>query len=151
MLFRSRKRIILRHNLRFFRGLDALVSPERTCIDLRKKCELKDLIMIHTRHGAGDREGGFDDRSLAFDFTLLSGRKYAERLTAMGFLPEDRFAVVGYPKFEVVRGLKRKIYDCLTMTTPSWYIIPISISRNPPGVPWGCRFLNIFSITGRPT
>ena len=104
-----RKRIILRHNLRFFRGLDALVSPERTCIDLRKKCELKDLIMIHTRHGAGDREGGFDDRSLAFDFTLLSGRKYAERLTAMGFLPEDRFAVVGYPKFEVVRGLKRKI------------------------------------------
>ena len=32
-----------------------------------------------------------------------------DRLSALGFLPEGRFAVVGYPKFEVVRGLKRKI------------------------------------------
>jgi hypothetical protein len=104
-----RKRIILHHNLRFFRGLDALVSPERTCMDLRTAYGLKDLIMIHTRHGAGDRKGGFDDRALAFDFTLLPGLKYVDRLKALGFLPEGRYAVAGCPKFEVVRGLKRKI------------------------------------------
>jgi len=106
-----RKRVMLRHNLRFFRGLDALVAPERTCMHLRKTYGLKDLIMIHTRHGAGDRKGGFDDRdrSLAFDFTLLPGQKYVDRLNALGFLREGRFAVAGYPKFEVIRGLKRKI------------------------------------------
>ncbi len=104
-----RKWVILQHNLHFFRGLDALVSPERGCVALRKKYGLKDLIMIHTRHGAGDREGGFDNRSLAFDFTLLPGQKYVDRLNALGFLPEGRFAVSGSPKFEVIRGLKRKI------------------------------------------
>lgn len=101
----KRRVIILGHNLHFFGGLDALVSPELKCTDLSKKYALKDLIMIYTDHGAGDREEGFDER----DFTLLPGQKYVDRLKALGFLREGRFAVVGYPKFEVIRGLKRKI------------------------------------------
>lgn len=104
-----RKQAVLRHNLNFFRGLDALVSPEWNCIDLRKAHGLKDLIMIHTRHGAGDRDGGFDERLLGFNFMLLPGQKDVDRLNALELLPEDRFAVPGYPKFEVIRGLKRKI------------------------------------------
>ncbi|MDO8722171.1 MAG: hypothetical protein Q7J31_08060 [Syntrophales bacterium] len=104
-----RKQAVLRHNLNFFRGLDALVSPEWNCIDLRKAHGLKDLIMIHTRHGAGDRDGGFDERLLGFNFILLPGQKDVDRLNALGFLQEDRFAVSGYPKFEAIRGLKRKI------------------------------------------
>jgi len=104
-----RKQAVLRHNLHFFRGLDALVSPERNCVDLRKAHGLKNLIMIRTRHGAGDRDGVFDERLLAFNFMLLPGQKYVDRLNALGFLQEDRFAVSGYPKFEVIRGLKRKI------------------------------------------
>ena len=65
--------------------------------------------MIRTRHGAGDRDGVFDDRLLAFDFMLLPGQKYVDRLNDLGLLQKDRFAVPGYPKFEVVLGLKRKI------------------------------------------
>jgi len=104
-----RKRIVLRHNLAFFKGLDALVSPERNCLQLRTRFGVKGLIMIHTRHGAGDREGGFDKKSDAFDLTLLPGQKYVDRLKDLSLLPHDRYAVVGWPKFEVIQGLKREI------------------------------------------
>lgn len=103
-----RKKVILRHNLAFFKGLDALVSPERTCLQLRTRLGLKSLTLIHTRHGAGDRERSFDDRSGAFDLILLPGRKYVDRLKELSLLTHERYAIVGWPKFEVVQGLKRK-------------------------------------------
>lgn len=101
----ARKKWVLRDNLDFFRGLDALVAPERHCYMLKSRFGLGKPILIHTRHGAGDREGGFDERSGAFDLTLLPGRKYVERLEGMGALQPGRFAVTGWPKFEVVQGL----------------------------------------------
>ncbi len=104
----KRKDMVLCHNLDFFRTLDALVAPERHCIKLRTKYGLTDLKLIHTRHGAGDRAGGFDDRAHAFDLTLLPGQKYVDRLTALGYLPPDAYAVVGWPKFEVVGGLRQQ-------------------------------------------
>jgi CDP-glycerol glycerophosphotransferase (TagB/SpsB family) len=75
---------------------------------LRTKYGLRDLKLIHTRHGAGDREGSFDDRSCAFDLTLLPGQKYVDRLNALGYLRPSTYAVVGWPKFEVVGSLKRE-------------------------------------------
>lgn len=104
-----RKRLVLQHNLSFFSALEALVSPERNCMDLRTRYGLTDLIMIHTRHGAGDRQGSFDARCAAFDFTLLPGQKYADRLKELGYLSDNAYAVVGCPKFEVVQGLKRTV------------------------------------------
>jgi hypothetical protein len=103
----GRKKMVLRNNLAFFKSLDALVTPERNSMKLRTEYGLKDLIMIHSRHGAGDREGGFDDRSGAFDFTLLPGQKYVDRLTELGHLRPGTYATAGWPKFEVVRGLGR--------------------------------------------
>ena len=104
----KRKNMVLRNNLDFFRTLDALVAPERHCLKLRTKYGLTDLKLIHTRHGAGDREGGFDERLGAFDFTILPGQKYVDRLNELGYLRPGAYAVAGWPKFEVVRGLKRE-------------------------------------------
>ena len=108
------KKMVLQNNLDFFRSLDALVAPERHCMKLRTEFGLNELIMIHARHGAGDRDGGFDDRSGAFDFTLLPGEKYVDRLSELGYLRAGAYAVVGWPKFEVVRGLNqtpRRFFD----------------------------------------
>jgi len=110
----KRKRMVLASNLDFFRSLDALVAPERHCMMLRTKWELNDVRMIHARHGAGDREGGFDDKSGAFDFTLLPGQKYIDRLNEIDCLRPGTYAAVGWPKFEVVRGLnpdKLRLFD----------------------------------------
>jgi hypothetical protein len=101
----GRKKVVLKHNLGFFRSLKALVVPEKTSLALKTQFHLRDLIMIHTRHGAGDRPGSFDDRSRFFDFTLLPGQKYVDRLKELGFLEEGKYAVVGWPKFEVVEKL----------------------------------------------
>jgi hypothetical protein len=103
-----RKQVILRHNLHFFRELDALVSPEVKCADLRKERGLKNLIMIRTFHGAGDRDGVLDDRLLAFDFMLLPGQKYVTGSTIRDYT-EGLLRCARLSKFEVVLGLKRKI------------------------------------------
>ncbi len=101
----KRKNQVLENNLTFFKSLDVVVAPERHCLHLRTTFGLDKLRLIHARHGAGDREGGFDEKSGAFDFTLLPGQKYIDRLKEMGQLQPGSYAAVGWPKFEVVRGL----------------------------------------------
>ena len=104
--FLLRKEMVLRHNLDFFRSLDALVAPERHCFKLRSRYGLEDLSLIHARHGAGDRKGGFDSRSGVFDLTMLPGQKYVDRLSELGMLDPDRYVITGWPKFDVVRDLR---------------------------------------------
>ena len=98
-----RKKRILKDNLDFFRSLDALVSPEMHCRHLRTQYELNDLILIHTRHGAGDREVAGDEHIALFDFVLLPGQKEVDRFNELGYLTPGHYAVTGYLKFEVVR------------------------------------------------
>lgn len=105
----GRKKIVLRHNLSFFKGLDALVSPERNCLQLRTRYGVEGLKMIHIRHGAGDREGGFDHKSGAFDLTLLPGLKYVDRLKGLGLMNHERYAVIGWPKFEAIQKLRKEV------------------------------------------
>jgi len=141
--FRQNK-AALRRNLHFFRGLDALVSPEIRCTDLRKKYGLKDLIMIHTNHGAGDKAGAFDDRLLAFDFNLLPGQKHVGLLKFLGFLPEGRFAIAGYPKFEVIRGLNRKIPRLFNNNNPIVVYNPHFDPSQSSWSPMGLQVLEFF-------
>ena len=110
----ARKDRILADNLGFFAGLDALVAPERHCRRLRTRHGLSRLKLIHTRHGAGDREGTSDATMALFDLVLLPGRKYAERFRRLGYLREGQYAVVGWPKFEAVQALaapRRRWFD----------------------------------------
>ena len=103
-----RKKMILRNNLNFFKTFDAIVAPERNFLNLKTRYGIRSPKFIHCRHGAGDRAGGFDPRLKIFDFILLPGQKIADRLKDLGYLEKGRYAVVGYPKFEVVRGLQKE-------------------------------------------
>ncbi|NPA94344.1 MAG: hypothetical protein GXO58_02815 [Thermodesulfobacteria bacterium] len=102
-----RKRLVLKKNLDFFKEMDALVAPERNCMQLKTRFGLDRLTMIHCRHGAGDRAGGFDKRLGMFDFILLPGKKIEDRLNSLGWLRKGHYAVVGYPKFEVILKLNQ--------------------------------------------
>lgn len=95
---------IYRDNLDFFGTLDALVVAEKTSALLKTRYGLKNLKLIHTRHGAGDRAVGFNKASAAFDFVLASGPKIRERLASEVGVPDDRMAIVGYPKFDLPRS-----------------------------------------------
>jgi len=95
---------ILHRNLHRFRGLNALVVPEKTSLLLKTRFGLEHLKMIHTRHGAGDRAIGFDKASGRFDLVLMAGAKIRDRLQANGLLDTARHAIVGYPKFDLLRS-----------------------------------------------
>lgn len=95
---------ILRRNLDRFRGLDALVAPEKTATLLKTRMGLSGLRLVHTRHGAGDRAIGFDKASGLFDLVLMSGPKIRDRLAERGLLKPGGHAIVGYPKFDLLAG-----------------------------------------------
>jgi len=99
ILLQKRARQVFNRHL--FKSLDVLVTPEKTSLHLKRDPGLQHLVMIHTRHGVGDRAVGFDSRSGQFDLVLAAGPKVKQRLVSKGSIEADRCQVVGYPKFDV--------------------------------------------------
>jgi hypothetical protein len=97
------KLLVYRDNLDFFRSLDLLVVAEKTSLVLRRLFGLKRPLLVHTRHGAGDRAIGFDHHSAEFDYVLCSGTKIRDRLINEARVPAERICIVGYPKFDIAR------------------------------------------------
>jgi hypothetical protein len=95
--------LIYRDNLPFFRSFDALVVAEKGSLILRKVHGLRRPLLIHTRHGAGDRAIGFDHHSADFDLVLCSGPKIRERLIRDAGVTADKIRMVGYPKFDIAQ------------------------------------------------
>ncbi len=106
-----RKVAVLRANLGRFARLDALVTPEKTSAMIKHRFRLNDLTMVYARHGAGDRALSFNADNALFDFLLLPGAKFRDRLDAAGHLAGRAFEVVGYPKFDLVRDDAPRLFD----------------------------------------
>ncbi|HKY91910.1 MAG TPA: hypothetical protein VJM11_12760 [Nevskiaceae bacterium] len=96
------KSYALARNARYFRGFDAIVTPERTSLVLRRLGVRTPLVW--TRHGAGDREIGFAADVKHFDFVLLAGRKIEQRLLKADLIRPGRYAGGVYAKFDWARG-----------------------------------------------
>lgn len=97
------KLLVYRDNLEFFRSLDVMVVAEKTSLILRKVHGLIRPLLVHTRHGAGDRAIGFDRHSAGFDHVLCSGEKIRQRLIRDAGVSADNISLVGYPKFDIAR------------------------------------------------
>lgn len=67
--------------------------------------------MIHIKHGAGDREGGYNKRHNAFDLTLVHGEKDRQRLIERGLATPENCIVGGYAKFELMAKPQRFFAD----------------------------------------
>jgi hypothetical protein len=98
------KAALLLANARALSRFDVIVVPERTSL-LLQRFGLRRQRFIHTDHGAGDRAVGYEPRLARFDLLLLAGEKQRTRLAAEGLLRAGHFAVVGYPKFDMVDAL----------------------------------------------
>ena len=66
--------------------------------------------MIHLKHGAGDREGGYNPKHAGYDLTLVNGPKDKQRLIERGLGTEDNIRVVGYGKFEMIRPAADRLF-----------------------------------------
>lgn len=98
----AKKRTMAR-NFDYLRGFDAIVTPERTSLFLRRHLGLDRTRLIWTRHGAGDRAIGFAEDVSNFDYVLLAGPKIEERLLSAGLIRPGRYASGVYAKFDWAR------------------------------------------------
>lgn len=96
------KQYTLLRNHRYFNAFDAVVTPERTSLFLRRLGVKARLIW--TRHGAGDREVGFADDVREFDFVLMAGRKIEQRLLGAGLIRPGAYVSGVYAKFDWAQG-----------------------------------------------
>jgi hypothetical protein len=99
----AKKRTMLR-NFAYLREADAIVTPERTSLFLKKHLRLRSARLIWTRHGAGDRAIGFADDVAEFDYVLLAGPKIEERLLSGGLIRPGHYTSGVYAKFDWTRA-----------------------------------------------
>ncbi|MDT8399423.1 MAG: hypothetical protein RQ899_12475 [Pseudomonadales bacterium] len=102
---------VLWHHRELFRSFDALAVPDKTSLVLKRWLGADCPLMIHTFHGSGDRAGGFQGVG-GFDFLLVPGRKYEQRLLADGRLRPGHYAVIGSMKIDHYRHAPRpRLFD----------------------------------------
>src|SRR3546814_2617164 len=79
-LFRLPSRLaVLLLNYRLIASFPFIATTEVSSAHLRKVPGFSSR-MIHLKHGAGDREGGYNPRHAAYDLTLVMGEKDRERI-----------------------------------------------------------------------
>lgn len=126
---------------------DALVTPERTTALLRRLGVRSRL--VYTQHGAGDRAGPFEPRLARFDLVFAAGDKQRDRIVAAGFLPPERCAVVGYPKFEAVEALAKPLPRLFAEPRPTVLYNPHFLENLGSWPTWGPQVLDAFAAQSR--
>lgn len=97
-----KRRLTLLLHHRTIGRFGTIVTTETTSALLRRIPGFRSRL-IHLKHGAGDRAGGYNPKHAQFDLTLVNGPKDKQRLIDRGLGTEDDIAVVGYAKFELAR------------------------------------------------
>ena len=100
-----KRRLTLLMHWRTIGHYPVLVTTETTSSLLYRLPGFKSR-MIHLKHGAGDREGGYNPKHKHFDLTLVNGPKDKERLIERGLADDENCLVVGYSKYELVRPVE---------------------------------------------
>lgn len=83
------------------KGAKAIVTPERTSAALRK-LGLKKALIIHFRHGAGDRALKSEKKLKDFDWIVSPGQKGNDRAAGFTGISPDRVRSSGYVKLDYV-------------------------------------------------
>ncbi|MFV0338348.1 MAG: hypothetical protein ACK5LK_08930 [Chthoniobacterales bacterium] len=89
-------------NRRVLTGMNVMVVPETTSLFLKEHFGGKDLRLIYTQHGAGDRAVGFKPSIKKFDHVFVPGEKIRKRMLEAQIIRPDAFSEVGYPKFDLI-------------------------------------------------
>ncbi len=110
-----KKKRTLTLNARYFSGCDAVVTPERTSLDLRRSGLLSPSTrMIYTGHGAGDRAMALAPEIHEFDFVFTFGEKLEKRRLDLGLIRPGAYATGVYAKFDWVLapgGQQTRLFD----------------------------------------
>lgn len=98
-----KKKHTLADNAHYLSSFDALVTPERTSLALRRNGLLTTRTrMIYTGHGAGDRAMAVAPEIREFDFVFTFGEKLEKRRLDLGLIRPGAYATGVYAKFDWV-------------------------------------------------
>jgi hypothetical protein len=104
-----------------------VVTPERTSAVLRRM-GLRDTLLIHFRHGAGDRAPESESRLAAFDVVVVPGEKDFRHAIEKGY-PADRLRVCGYVKLDFCGRLARELPPFFENGKPTVLYNPHFVSK----------------------
>ncbi|MDG6078271.1 hypothetical protein E3U23_03590 [Erythrobacter litoralis] len=93
----------LRRSISLFESADLVVSPERTCLAIKRLLIIKHRSsppFVFVPHGAGDRSVTYHPDLAGFDYFLVSGRKVKDEFVAHGIAQADQCFITGYAKFD---------------------------------------------------
>lgn len=100
-------RIMIRRHANLLKEMNVIVGTNHPIVSTLHDAGITGPKLIMAFHGAGDRAYGFSRRLEKFDLLLLSGKKKYNRLKRSRLLRRDNWAIVGYPKFDVVQESER--------------------------------------------
>lgn len=92
----------LSHHASALQKASLIVSPERTCLQLKKHWKGGGPQFIFVPHGAGDRSVTYHRDMAEFDAMLVSGPKVADEMIRHGLAQQRSVAIIGYPKFDLI-------------------------------------------------
>jgi hypothetical protein len=102
----------LRRATELFATADLVISPERTCLSVRRALGDRAPRFVFVPHGAGDRSVTYHPELGQFDHFLLSGQKVIDEMVAHGIARPDQCSLIGYAKFDVVgQRPARRLFD----------------------------------------
>lgn len=103
-LLPARRIVRLDANTALFANSDLVVSPERTCLRIRRRLRRRAADrtpeFVFVPHGAGDRSVTYHTELAQFDHHLVSGAKTRDQMIANGIASPDNCQVIGYAKFD---------------------------------------------------
>jgi hypothetical protein len=90
---------------RILRTAAIIISTERTCLTLKRHWRSGPKpAFAYIPHGSGDRNVSVHPALKDFDLCLVSGQKLVDQLTTAGVSSPQKCRIIGYPKFDVLRG-----------------------------------------------
>lgn len=106
----------LHRNIDAFSKADIIVSPERTCLRVKRRLVRnygsKATRFAYVPHGSGDRNVAYNPELVQFDYYLLSGQKLIDEMVAHGLATAEDCHLIGYAKFDVAGDTpKAKLFD----------------------------------------
>lgn len=102
----------LQHHSAALKNASLIISPERTCLYLKRKWKGEGPKIIFVPHGAGDRSVTYHREMAEFDAMLVSGQKVADEMIRHGLADPESIAIIGYPKFDSIdTSARRNFFD----------------------------------------
>ena len=122
----------------------AIVTTSHLIPGLLKKHGINNPFLFYLYHGIGTRAYSFELSQGQFDYLLVPGKYYRDRLINEGVCKEEQLALVGHPKFDWLKNNSSKKNKLFNNNNPIFYYNPHWELEISSFIKWRNIILNFF-------